>query len=124
MNSPLQTALFASRPLPASHGEEMKLETIRSKCISRIVAHVGQGGLKAFLRERQPALDDMTGGELLQSYPEELLRRLDELDRAEDELAADPIIDRAPQTRAKHKTNRVLSILDELDRNSNRRCEP
>lgn len=39
-----------------------------------------------------------------------------------DDAAADPIHDHRPQSRPKHKVNRVLGILDELDReNSNRR---
>ena len=43
--------------------------------------------------------------------------RFDEIDQA----MADPIVDRVPQTRAKHKVRGVLGILDQLDRNSNRR---
>lgn len=115
--SPLQTALNASRPLPASEGEERQLETIRSKCVSKIIAHVGEGGLQAFLRERQPALEDRTGGELLQRDPHELLRRLDELDRIDDEPEFDPLLaDRPPVRRKKGEADRVLAILDELNR--------
>jgi hypothetical protein len=33
-----------------------------------------------------------------------------------DQAAADPIHDHRPQSRAMHKVNRVLNILDELDR--------
>jgi hypothetical protein len=45
---------------------------------------------------------------------------LDEIDEA----VADPIHDHAPQVAPKHKVNKVLGILDQLDReNSNRRCK-
>ena len=42
-----------------------------------------------------------------------------------EEAVADPILDHIPQRRHKGSTNRVLSILDQLDReNSNRRFNP
>ena len=43
--------------------------------------------------------------------------RFDEIDQA----MADPIVDRVPQVRAKWKTRGVLNVLDQLDRNTNRR---
>lgn len=48
-------------------------------------------------------------------------RGVDEIDRAVEELAADPIHDHAPAYQSKHKVNRVLSILDELDRGTTNR---
>ncbi len=47
----------------------------------------------------------------------------DEIDQAGgDDAAADPILDRIPQHRAKHKVRGVLGILDQLDKaNTNRR---
>ena len=41
-----------------------------------------------------------------------------------DQAAADPIVDRAPRYQPKYKVRGVLSILDQLDRQSNRRCKP
>jgi hypothetical protein len=66
-------------------------------------------------------LDD----DLLGRFPAETLEamrhRLPDLDGI-DELAADPIHDHRPQAAPKHKINRVLGILDQLDReNTNRR---
>ena len=50
-----------------------------------------------------------------------LLMRESDFDEI-DELAADPIHDHRPQSAPKHQVNRVLDILDQLDReNSNRR---
>jgi hypothetical protein len=41
-----------------------------------------------------------------------------------DDAAADPIHDHAPRRASHGKVNRVLSILDQLDRDSNRRFTP
>lgn len=41
----------------------------------------------------------------------------------DDDLAADPVIDHLPAQRGKGQVNRLLGILDQLDRsNPNRRC--
>lgn len=42
-------------------------------------------------------------------------------DEIDYEAAADPIHDHRPQSAPGHKVNRVLGILDQLDRNTNRR---
>jgi hypothetical protein len=42
---------------------------------------VGPGGFEAFLQARQPALDDLTGAELLKREPNRLLERLRMLER-------------------------------------------
>lgn len=41
-----------------------------------------------------------------------------------DHPAADPVVDRIAHRRPKHKVNRINRILDDLDRNHNRRCKP
>ena len=56
----------------------MKASKASAKCKQMIVAAVGPGGFEAFLKARQPALDEKTGAELLKSEPSRLLQRLRE----------------------------------------------
>jgi hypothetical protein len=98
----------------------MLLASTRSDCIRIITRLVGEGGLQSFLKSQQPALDDRTGAQLLQNDPEELLRRLKWLDACnddfDDELVGDPDIEHYGRQRRESQANRVLEILDEIER--------
>ena len=84
----LAIATSATRPPPVTIEEAGDIDrnadigTTRARCIRKIVCLVGHGGLQSFLRNRQPALDDRSGAELLQNHPQELLVRLAELERS------------------------------------------
>jgi hypothetical protein len=92
--------------------------------VLRIIARiVGDDGVQSFLQCRQPALGDRTGGELLQNDPGELLRRLKRLEAEaqsfdDDELVTDPLVERYARPRKKAQGDRVLDLLDELDRSA------
>lgn len=58
----------------------MRASAARRECRRMIVAMVGPGGLEAFLQSPQPALDDRTGSELMESDPAALLERLKALE--------------------------------------------
>jgi hypothetical protein len=97
--------------------------TDRSESLRIISRLVGDAGVQSFLKCRQPALGDRTGGELLQHDPGELLKRLRwlEADRQsfhDDELVADPLVERYAQQRKKSQGDRLLELLDELDRSA------
>lgn len=51
--------------------------TTRARCIRLIEQIEGRGSVPAFLHAPQPDLDDMTGAELLQGWPERLLAHLE-----------------------------------------------
>lgn len=106
----LAVAIRAKKPLPASTREQV--ETMRARCINRIIGLVGHGGFQSFLRNRQPALGGLTGAELLQRDPNGLLDRLELLDH-EDVLAD---AERHLNRRSEKSASRVLEILDELER--------
>lgn len=54
--------------------------TARAQCLRLLTAHLGKNGVRLFLKQRQPGLGFVTGAELLQDNPEELLRQLRQLD--------------------------------------------
>ena len=54
---------------------------VRLRCERLLVGHLGRGGFEEFLRQRQPALGDRTGQDLLENAPDLLLERLEELER-------------------------------------------
>lgn len=91
----------------------------REHCVAVIKRLQGEDGIAAFLRTPQPALGDLTGGQLLQADPDGLLRRLQALEADLEnidleDIAADPIIDHAPEIRGHGKIKRVLEILDDI----------
>ena len=92
----------------------------RDESIRLIARLVGDAGVQSFLRCRQPALGDRTGADLLQNDPSELLRRLrliaDDHVGFNDDLVGDPTVERFARPLKKSKGNRVLALLDELDR--------
>jgi hypothetical protein len=55
-------------------------------------------------------------------FRESIKRPCDRFDDIDHEAAGDPIHDHLPQARAKYQVRGVLGILDQLDRNTNRRC--
>ena len=92
-------------------------------CLYARTRIVGDDGVQSFLQCRQPALGDRTGGELLQNDPGELLRRLRRLEAEaqsfnDDELVTDPLVERYARPRKKAQGDRVLELLDELDRSA------
>lgn len=112
MSDPLPVELLATE-------DERRLDPNAQRCLDRIRRNVGDGGLRAFLSQPQPAFADMTGSELIRRQPGELLRRLDALEMGligEDEPEPSPIIpDREPgKMRKSHEVDRLLNILDEL----------
>lgn len=96
------------------------LGSTRSDCIRMMIRLVGEGGMQSFLKSQQPALGDRTGAELLQHDPMDLLRRLKWLDAKTDdfdaELVGDPDIEHFGRRRRESQANRVLAILDDLER--------
>lgn len=96
------------------------MRTIRSQIIKQIVASIGEGGFREFLRQPQPAFQDMLGADLLEHHPEELLRRLDDLDRPgidddlDERIVIDPFNGDPPSKRKDAETARLLAILDSL----------
>lgn len=64
----------------------MKAADARRECKRIIIASVGQGGFEAFLKAHQPAQEDRTGQELLQSDPAALLKRLRALEQEMEDL--------------------------------------
>ena len=94
--------------------------TDRAKCIKAITASIGEGGFREFLRQPQPAFEDRTGAEILERDPEELLRRLHELDRSDlDDLDDVPTVfedvSGVRHMRKSSEVNRLFTILDELE---------
>lgn len=87
----------------------------RAECIRILERIVQPGGVQHWLKGRQPALDDMTGAQLLTVDPERLLRPLRFLDAHGDDDCADPAIDRPHARRKDGELSRVLAILDELE---------
>jgi len=83
---------------------------------------IGKVGEQSFLIRPQPALGDRTVAQLLQDYPMELPRRpkwLDALnDDFYDELISDPDFEHFGGQHRKSQADRVLEILDELERGS------
>ncbi len=51
-------------------------ERTRARCLRLLIAHMGEGGMRMFLRQPQPDLGERTGAELLGTDPDDLLRRL------------------------------------------------
>jgi hypothetical protein len=98
-------------------------KTDRSECLRIITRLVGDAGAQSFLQCRQPTLGDRTGGELLQNDPDELQRRLRRLEAEaqsfdDDELVTDPLVERYARPRKKAQGDRVLELLNELDRSA------
>jgi hypothetical protein len=54
----------------------MKAPAARRECKRLLNAMVGPGGYEAFLKARQPALEDRTGDDLMKRSPKALLDRL------------------------------------------------
>jgi hypothetical protein len=95
--------------------------TERGEALRIIIRMVGDGGVQSFLKSRQPALGDRTGGDLLQNDPCELLKRLRWLEADaqsfhDEELVSDPCVERHAKPLKKSRGNKVLELLDELDR--------
>jgi hypothetical protein len=94
--------------------------TSREECLRLVVGFVGESGVPAFLQARQSALGDRTGAELLHNDSRELLRRLQALEFSsetfDDELVGDPAVERFAKQWKRSQGNRVLDILDGLDR--------
>lgn len=61
----------------------MKAAKARKEAKRLIIAEVGPGGFEAFLKARQPALEDRSGAELMNSDPAALLVRLRALEAEE-----------------------------------------
>jgi hypothetical protein len=120
------TSNESRRPEAAAPGTEHQerksviLASTRSDCIRMMIRLVGEGGLQSLLKSQQPALGDRTAAELLQHDPMELARRLKLLDAKTDdfdeELVGDPNIEHFGRRRRESQVNRVLAILDELER--------
>lgn len=104
--------------------KHVHLASTRSDCLRIIMRLVGDGGVESFLKCQQPALGDRTGAELLQDDPVDLLRLLKWLENQNDdfdeEQVGDPDIEHHGRQRRQSQANRVLEILDELERE---RCE-
>ncbi len=64
----------------------MKASDARRECKRIIIASVGQGGFEAFLKARQPALEDKIGAQLLETDPVALLKRLKALEKESEDL--------------------------------------
>lgn len=101
-------------------GDEITDRAAALRIITRIA---GDGGVQAFLQCSQPALGDRPGGDLLQNAPGELLRHLRwleaEAQAVHDEgLVADPLIERYGRQRKRSQGNRLLEVLNELDRSA------
>jgi hypothetical protein len=94
---------------------DSELNGPRAECIRILERIVGEAGVQHWLKGRQPALDDMTGAQLLTVDPERLLKRLRFLDPHGDDDLADPAIDHPPARRKDDELSRVLAILDDLD---------
>lgn len=90
--------------------------TCRAKCLKLLSAHLGQGGVKEFLRNRQPSFQDRLGSDILQYDPQELLRKLVLLDRHLD-VIDDELCDaeRHLNPRRESEAGRMVAILDELE---------
>lgn len=91
--------------------------TCRAKCLKLLSAHLGEGGVREFLRNRQPSFQDRLGSEILQSDPQELLRKLVLLDRHLD-VIDDELCDaeRKLDVRRESEAGRLMAILDEVGR--------
>lgn len=65
-------------PAQATSGDEGDPQTsrTRARCRNLLIGHLTEEGMHAFLRDQQPDLEYRTGEELLESYPDELLRHL------------------------------------------------
>ena len=104
--------------MSATTAEPTWPETCRAKCIKLLTAHLGDGGVIEFLRNRQPSFQDRLGSEILQRDPQELLRRLvlldgGQLDEIDDDLAD---AERRLDVRKQSEADRLQAILDELER--------
>jgi hypothetical protein len=91
--------------------------TCRAKCLKLLTAHIGEGGVREFLRQRQPSFDDRLGSDILQSDPQELLRRLVLLDGDHDDIddhAADA--ERKLDVRRESEAGRLVALLEDLER--------
>lgn len=58
------------------HGGSRNTGRTRSHCLRLLTVHLGEGGMRMFLRQPQPDLGNRTGAELLESDPDDLLHRL------------------------------------------------
>ena len=95
----------------------------RAECLAIITRLEGPEGVAAFLRTPQDDLD-MTGGELLQSDPAALLRRLKLLevekslaaidDELDEMIQIDPFSGDPPSRRKDKEVSRLLNLLDNL----------
>ncbi len=78
----------------------------KADALAAIEDKLGRDALPNFLNTPQPGLGGQTGSEALQHDPEAVF----------DQLEANPIFDRLPQRRSSKSTNRLLAILDSLNR--------
>jgi hypothetical protein len=108
---------------PGSNPQARKralLASTRTDRIRIIMRLIGKVGGQSFLKCPSPALGDRTVAQLLQDYPMELPRRLKWLDALNDdfydELISDPDIEHFGGQHRKSQADRVLEILDELER--------
>ena len=78
----------------------------KADALAAIEDKLGRDGTALFLHTPQPGLGGQTGREALEHDPEAVF----------DQLEANPIFDRLPQRRSSKSTNRLLAILDSLNR--------
>lgn len=83
----------------------------KADALAAIEDKLGRDALPNFLNTPQPGLGGMTGREALDHDPEAVF----------DALEADPVFDHLPQRQSSKKTARLLSILDELNREDRKR---
>ena len=69
----------SEEPEQATYGEDGGGNSgrTRARCESLLIASQGEGGMRVFLRQSQPDLGNRTGAELLETDPDDLLRRLE-----------------------------------------------
>jgi hypothetical protein len=86
--------------------EDLAARARKADALAAIEDKLGRDGTALFLHTPQPGLGGQTGSEALEHDPEALF----------DALEANPIFDRLPQRRSSKSTNRLLAILDSLNR--------
>jgi hypothetical protein len=91
--------------------EELAGRERMAQSLARIESVIGRDALPNFLDTPQPDLEGMTGREALDHDPEAVF----------DALEADPVFDHLPQRQSSKKAARLLSILDELNREDRKR---
>jgi hypothetical protein len=78
----------------------------KADALAAIEDKLGRDAMPHFLNTPQPGLGGQTGAEALQDDPEAVANAIE----------ANPIFDRLPQRRSSKSTNRLLGILDSLNR--------